>query len=208
MIYTFIKLFIMISIFIGFYKKFIFNNLFNISYNLLYYVSLAQIKVTKLINNYNNIINIKDNKLLIEYYKNDNLHNKIHVNELTNIKLDKNNHDYIIIKDENQNTLFYNNELTNLTFEKSNIKFLSLNIDYENNNYVINLKTDKHNFYIINNHIDKNFIKYYLANHLNIPISNNEIKYKIELIDHDVNFINLTEEDTIIIQKDNYIVKK
>jgi hypothetical protein len=189
-------------------------NVTNLSYNLLYFVSLGQIKYNKIMNYLKELFfinNYNDDTLDIEYYKN----GKIYSREKTkkhnkhNINLNEKNYDYVIISDNSPHKIFMydkNISLSNFEYDISDIKFLSLNLIYNNDNYIINLKDNNHNFYIVNNQINKEFIKYYLENKLGVQ-TDEKIKYKLEIIDHNVNFINLTENESLIILKDNYLVK-
>jgi hypothetical protein len=202
-------------------------NIYNISYNFLYFVSLCQIKFNKIYNNLALFINkyrIKDKKndMIVEYYKNGdkdymNINNLIQ-NLYNDNEYDK-KYDFIIISDHNHskniiNKIFVDNPIditenkNYCDYEESLIRFLSLNICYNNNNYTINLKDDKHNYYVVNNQINKQFIKYYLEYILNICTEIEDLKYNMELIDHNVNIINLTEKDAIIIEKDYYLIRR
>jgi hypothetical protein len=189
-------------------------NLVNISYNLLYFVSLCQIKINKILK-YIYIDNSKidnNNNIIIECYKEGKQENKLNVNNIFDIDIDTihtNNYDYMIITEHtNKNKIFTTKLTNNIQHEESNIKFVALNVNYNDNNFKINLKDNNHNYYVVNNEINKQFIEYYLENVLNVPIDKNNFKYDIELIDHDVNFLNLSHEDNIIIEKDHYIIKR
>jgi len=97
-------------------------------------------------------------------------------------------------------------------FEISDITFIALYLNYNDVRYNINLKTDEFNFYVVGNIINKSFIQYYIKNilHDNILIKTDEIPflYKLELMDHEVNVIELNEKQYIIIEKNGYRVDK
>lgn len=91
-------------------------------------------------------------------------------------------------------------------FETTDFMFMSLRLFWKENNFTIELKNDKHNFYIVNNVLDKKFFVYYLKYILNLDNLEENITYKIELLDQDVNMRNLTDKDSIILNKENYII--
>lgn len=90
----------------------------------------------------------------------------------------------------------------NLNYEASTIHFISLLLNYQNEEYNIELQNKDYNYYIVNNKIDNKFIKYYWKQILN---KNNDIEeYMLTLCDQDVNIKVLQPNDTIIIYKNNY----
>ena len=77
------------------------------------------------------------------------------------------------------------------------------------------LKSDTYNYYIVNNIIDKNFIKYYLINHSSNIFTSEEIKeikeintFNVKIIDNDVNIktFDIKNEDCLIIKENEYII--
>jgi hypothetical protein len=118
-------------------------------------------------------------------------------------------------KDDEQdkiNKICYKQFPDSFSYEKSNIKFLSLILFYNDISIEIELANEVNNFYIVNNVINKNFFIYYLSNIKKVKDFYIgylfEFNYKLELIDHNVNIINLDETDEIIIEQKNYIIKK
>lgn len=97
-------------------------------------------------------------------------------------------------------------------FEICEITFIALYLNYNDVRYNINLKTDEFNFYVVGNIINKSFIQYYIKNilHDNILINTDEIPflYKLELMDHEVNVVELNETQYIIIEKNGYRIDK
>jgi hypothetical protein len=97
-------------------------------------------------------------------------------------------------------------------FELSEITFVALYLNYNNERYNINLKINDFNFYIVGNIINKTFLQYYMKNILHNDICINtdteELKssYKLELMDHEVNLLSLTDSQYIIIKKNGYII--
>jgi hypothetical protein len=103
-------------------------------------------------------------------------------------------------------------ENLDLNFELSNITFVALYLNYNNERYNINLKINDFNFYVVGNIINKTFLQYYIKNilHNNICIKTDtedlRLSYKLELMDHEVNLLSLTETQYIIIEKNGYNV--
>jgi hypothetical protein len=105
------------------------------------------------------------------------------------------------------------NDSTNINYEISSIKFLQMTVTYTNIIYEINLLTDKYNFYIVGNQVDKLFVFYYLKFILKTDMTNinlDDIIYSLDLCDQNANFITINQDKAIIIEKDNYniIVKE
>ena len=109
----------------------------------------------------------------------------------------------------------------NFDYKISNIQFILLELklvfkiaDQENdeNTYKVVLKSDTYNYYVVNNVLDQKFFKYYLRTYfpdtvtretfVNIDIIN------VKIIDQDVNIktFALTEENSIILKENEYII--
>ncbi len=202
----------------------------SLSYKLLYFYSVIQIFAYKSYNklkphllclqeNLNKFLSSEEDnhKTIVNYY----LHGKLvksnsyihHCNLLflTNT-LKPQEYDLITLVDKSNNNIEHAN-VTSLKdiqgvmeFSESNIKFLSFVCNYNDNDYNIDLKTNKLNFYMNKAFIDKHFIKYYLKNILNYTedIDINTFNYTLNLIDHNVNIHTLTADDYIILESDNY----
>lgn len=198
-------------------------------HKLIYLFSFLQMqyfKAQQYINTiYNTPVITNENsiKTIIEQFKNN---QKIgHILETTpmqsiviqeNITNIPQEYDLIVFSDisdnlKPQNKICYSalNDETDYKYDVSNIKFISVNLTYNKNQYDIKLKTDEFNYYIVNNVIDKVFLKYYLVHVLNIVLDKDtDFTYKLEIIDNTVNVINLDINDSIIILKDGYNVSK
>jgi hypothetical protein len=156
----------------------------------------------KLINNQELLTSFIDLAEL-ELFKNKNENVADH--DLVTIKIISKNEDIL-----NTNILtFVNNQIPihPYSFEISNIKFIACYVKYYDNGYTLELCKDNTNYYIVGNVINCDFIKYYLKNILNVTIDSNiPFKYTLEIMDHNVNMIYLSETDEIIIQKEDYVV--
>jgi hypothetical protein len=105
-------------------------------------------------------------------------------------------------------------------YELSDIKFMLFEIKLGDIYYNINLSTDKYNYYIVNNILDKNFLIFFLKNHTSLSCHlsyYNDVvydnytidKFDINLIDNNINFkkLEITDEKYIMIDKNDYYYK-
>ena len=87
------------------------------------------------------------------------------------------------------------------------IKTIDKNIDVVNT-FKIDLKTDKYDFYVVDNRFSKAFFKYYLRNMLNYTQEFKEDeKWSLKIIDHNVDMviIDFTEKDEgFVIEEGSY----
>lgn len=207
-------------------KAFMEPKIIQLTYNSIYVYSVLQInliKLQKIIKPYLNKLKLSDDdeqkyKTTIAFYFNGNLIKEHKFNFkcnqlfISNIE-QPNMYDLVSIidhNDEDNMNILLLDTFQEIKFSKSDIKFISLECNYKNQIYEINLKTDKYNFYINETIINKQFIKYYLKNILNHNINfenDDEFKYTLNLIDNNVNIVFLNDNDYIIIQKDNYYIK-
>ena len=208
----------------------------SLGYNLLYYYSLAQIYINKFITFASPHISVLwialtnflgENKLIVTVivigiYKDGTIVNQIimnrhnYNNSLNTIEesVNKENYDFIIVTDKKDdckqfNKIHYNKIPPTLDdYKHSNIRFFTLDLSYKNETYSIDLLNESGNHYIVNNVLNKEFFNYYLTNILNIEIDENNFNYKVVLVDHNVNMVELTETDYLIIKENDYEIKK
>lgn len=197
-----------------------------ISFNTIYIVSVVQIKFKKMIKYinqtnpkllefFNKYKNIKDVEFILDgkvFYSTtrENIVNHI----VHNVK-----EDFIIYSDY---VTTNNNECTNkkimiineittdkdFIYEVSNVKFMLCELVIGEKTYKINLKSDKYNYYLVDNIINKKFIIYYLIEFYNEDFNKSIDKFILKLIDHNVNMceIDITDDSNYIqIKKDSYI---
>lgn len=207
--------------------KLIKNALISLGYEGIYYYSVLQIKLNNIykklephINEIQKmIIKSKMPKTEIEIMcKDGTIKNKIDIAKvLHEIKLDDfkdhldDNFELMIVTSQNnksnvKNKLCCTNIKNDISYDLSNIKFIDLSITHNNKRYNIDLKNENHNFYIVNNKINKSFLRYYLANILKLDVSE-EFNYKLQLMDHEVNVLHLDESHDIVIEKDSYRIE-
>ena len=189
----------------------------SLGYNYLYLFSLCSIKFNIIKRQV--MLYLKKNKILTEETintlvlidENGNEINKILKNNIEFIKLtcEKHNYSGLFLMDKNVetecvNNVFYTNCPTTFDYKVSNISFMSIELEYENKTYSINLKNNKYNYYIVNNCLNQLFFKYYLKNVLKTPINTDTFDYKLSIIDNNVNIMTLLPNQYIIITEDDY----
>ena len=205
-----------------------------ITYNVIYFYSCGEILVNKIyrfikpyifiigkciqcfLKKYNIINSNKHDGLVLEFFYLGNI--------VTSLDFEKNNkdlrlnyivplnYDFIVCSNINQSKPVNKICVLNIIhcieydFETTDFMFMSLRLFWKENNFTIELKNDKHNFYIVNNILDKHFFTYYLKYILNLDNLEENITYKIELLDQDVNVLLLTDKDKIVLNKQDYTI--
>lgn len=205
------------------------------SYELIHVYSKGQILYQIMYNNAvfqaKSIIdtNPQLKKMLNDIYKKDVPQNQIYQikNDTIHVKYYTDNTETYFEPDENSIYLFSDNEsavenkcvnriilhsqpfLTK--YEVSNIQFMLVEAKVNDITYKINLKTDKFNYYIVDNILDLKFFKYYLYNYQVCNLTTEEKdkinKIVVKFIDHNVNMreLEISDDKFIIIKKDDYI---
>jgi len=201
--------------------------LFSVSYNLIYLFSKCQIianktcgKIQVLINKNPHLKKISD----IVYKKNIEQNQIYKIDKtgeiVTNYSGEKFEYDnkciYILADNEkksesgcvNMEILQKHPMLT--SYELSNIKFMLLEVKLNDVVYKLDLKTDKYNYYVVGNVLDKRFFIYFLKNYHLYNFTNDEIeqisKLDVKIIDQNVNIkeVEITDSTFITIKKDEY----
>lgn len=216
------------------YDKIHMNNFINklsplimdISYKLFYCFSWSQIHLSKLKTFINSFCDkylkekgwiVVDTDLrelvFIDYNGNEmynvNIENKNDINYIKN-RYDKLNYSSVIMIDKFVdktcvNYVFYEKIPISFDYKVSNVKFIAIDIDYNNKKYLINLKDNDINFYIVGNCLNKKFFKYYIKNILKINVDDeDEFNYNVNIIDNNVSIFNLLPHQSIIINEDDY----
>jgi hypothetical protein len=186
------------------------------------FINVLCVAISNLLKEHN-LINFPESppKVVFEIYgkgkniKNIFIHenNKNQINNIFNEELKiYNNYDFVILSDlidtsSCTNKIHYYNfpdTIDIINYKTSNIKFISMDIIYNTQTYPIELKNDTYNHYIVNNKLNSEFYQYYLTNILNIPIENASFDYKVQLIDQNVNILELTSHQELIIKENDY----
>jgi hypothetical protein len=89
--------------------------------------------------------------------------------------------------------------------EESNIKFILVEIQFNNTTIKIDFKPNsRDNYYVVDNIFDATFIRYLLATYYAVYDVPDE--YKLTILDHSVNRIEVDEKKSIRIKKDGYSI--
>lgn len=102
------------------------------------------------------------------------------------------------------------------TYKISSVQFILFEVRFvvktETKCIVVLLKSDTYNYYIVNNIIDKKFLKYYLKNYASDSVTSEEIKeintFHVKVIDNDVNIetFDIKGENCLIVKENEYII--
>jgi len=191
--------------------NYLLNLIYSVSYNSIYYYSKLQLQFIKTRNNaliYAKTVPFLNN--LLTYFKPDkSIYTYTIINDHFSIcsKHDREkNIDYKIIINE---ILDYEEKknIESSNIEEANYKFIMTEITINNKKIVIQFKTDKYNYLIVNNGLDSEFIRYFLKTHYSEMIRDLEIeKYTIKIIDHNVNIVEFDETKMLYIEKNEYSI--
>ncbi len=186
-----------------------YKNKTKLLYNLMYSFSSIQMLFNNV--NYTPIKKVQ----LIEYCYFDSM-DDVNIVEFCDLKdMFLNNQDYVLTKkpdykmivyDDNTNKVCFYRPINKLIldYEISNVSFISFKITLDNGvEYNIKLKTKEYNFYVVNNEINFQFIKYYLNKYLDVRLLDT-CEYTIHIVDENVNFVSVLKNDSILIKKDTY----
>ena len=94
-----------------------------------------------------------------------------------------------------------------IDYEKCDYKFISMFIKINEEKYQLTLSNEYYNYYVSGNVLNELFFCYLLKTQHNIDIDKNEIKYMLELIDHNINIVILHETDELILGKSEYNIR-
>lgn len=161
---------------------------------------------------------IKKENEIMQIKSNGEIYIKYHENELINYFEHENNNIFIFSDYKNEeknkyiNKVISNIEPLNTQYKESNIKFILFELQIGEKFFKIDLKTDKYNFYIVNNIIDKKFLIYFLNDFFICNLKKyyqniEEIEsFTIKLIDQNVNLkeLEISDKKYILINKNDY----
>jgi hypothetical protein len=111
---------------------------------------------------------------------------------------------FTVFNDDNKEERIVTNIPDKFEYELSSISFIALYLKQDDKTHIIDLTK----YYVVGNIINSDFLKYYLVNILNIVIDDSKpFVYTLELMDHNVQMIYLDETQSIVFQKDGYIIE-
>lgn len=199
-----------------YYKKYdvVPSYLLNLSYSSIYYYSKLQLgfmKTQKTITNYVKSVPLLNNLLTYINYKKctfTTINDKLIICNKFN---EEHNLDYKIIINFNKILDWEYDYYESLEHKQANYKFIMTEITIDDKKIVVHFTTDKYNYLIINNNINKYFIDYFLKTHYNDfykELNGTSIieKYTIKIIDHNVNITEFDSSKTLIIKETEYII--
>jgi hypothetical protein len=202
-----------------------------ISYNCIYLFSKLQIfisnsneKLNNMIDNNNTLLKIKNDiqnllkpGILIahEFIKDGKTIDLFNEGLFNEDLFNETDYDFSIVSwaDETNSyinkKLVYDKEQSIISLSaKCDIKFILIEIKIgDNDPYKIDLKTDKFNYYLVENKFNKQFFIFYLQNYLEITEINYDEKINLKLIDHDVNTFEIEftdKHESIVLEKNGY----
>ena len=188
-------------------------------YNIIYAISYTQIQISKVVNY------IQNNEQIKKYFKSttdteekgtkielikDGFSNGVLYDEnyiLDNPIYSGVEYDFLLFSYKQDNGITYKKILQkckteeDLHLELSNIKFILIEIIMGDNIIKIDLSTDKYNYYVVDNIIDKHVIQYINENKL---ILHDITDYDLKIIDNDANIYILPSDKSIKILKNTY----
>lgn len=134
---------------------------------------------------------------------------------LTN-SLENEEFDFLILNciENNDNILYkkINDTILNHHYKKTNYTFIQIEIILENTSFLVSLHNPHYNFYIKYNYINANFILYFLKTYYQDKIMDCTddylSKYKIKIIDQNVNVIQVDNTDELVFGENNYFLVK
>lgn len=96
--------------------------------------------------------------------------------------------------------------------EKCDFTFLSVYVVLEvrgesAKNYVLKLKTETENYYIVGNKINSLFVCHYLYKNYGVDYDCEKIVYSMNVVDHNVSVVSLTEKDCLVFSKEKYTIE-
>ena len=208
------------------------NFILSTSYNFFYLLSKVQIifmkffkKMNKKIEENPRLLKMINDFKLVTRSKSDILEMTEYIKNGEYVKSDDlsdNNFDFILyswFNRENEYDCVNNNDCVNkkIMYEKndivtsselSEIKFMLIEISIGENNYKIDLKTDRYNFYVVGNVLKKQFFIYYLKRFLKLnDLIYDKDKISIKIIDQNVNIIEFDftdKNENILLEKNGY----
>jgi len=96
--------------------------------------------------------------------------------------------------------------------EKCDFTFLSVYVVLEvrgesPKNYVLKLKTETENYYMVGNKINSLFVCHYLYENYGVDYDCENIVYSMNVVDHNVSVVSLTEKDCLVFSKEKYTIE-
>lgn len=95
-------------------------------------------------------------------------------------------------------------------YEESNVRFISVSVSiYPDNvsivpvDYTIQLETSDYSFYVVENELNVDFVRYYFLRFRNIFLPT-DVRYNMTIVDENVQVYDLDQNESISFEKDDY----
>jgi len=121
--------------------------------------------------------------------------------------------DFLIYSDKQNsgqsNKVVCYNKPYNFSYQKCNFKFISLTASFsEKEQYNLKLVTEKENYFIVNNRLNKYLFCYLIRKQFGIIKDETTVCYTLEIFDQNVNNVTLSEKDEIILELEKYTIRQ
>ena len=157
---------------------------------------------------------IVNGELCEKYKRTQSLPDVIEKNDVLLIFSDLTSGEHCVNKKILQPEINFDCKISNIQFILLELKLVFKSTAQENdeNAYKVVLKSQTYNYYVVNNVLDQKFFKYYLRKYFPDTVTRETLvnidKINVKIIDQDVNiktFV-LTEENSIILKENEYIL--
>jgi hypothetical protein len=195
----------------GVVPSYLLNLSYNLSYSSIYYYSKLQLgfmKTQNTITTYvksvpflNNLLTYVKPESNLDIYTYTNVNDDLTICNKHN--REKNiNHKIILHYNPDIEKIKY---IESLKLEQTDYKFIMTEITIDDKKFVVHFTTDKYNYLIEHNKLDKHFIYFFLKTYYNDVVKDLEIEnYNIKIIDHNVNIVEFDNSKTLFINKTDY----
>jgi len=122
--------------------------------------------------------------------------------------------DFIIYSNKNNSTnqvnkILYFDMPNNFLYEKCKFKFIYIILTFSRDEeYTLELFDENENYFIKNNKLNKYLFCYLIRNRFGVIKNEDNVNYKLRIMDQDVNFIDLNEKQEILLDVDSYSILK
>lgn len=91
----------------------------------------------------------------------------------------------------------------NPEYEMSMLQFISVKIEIDSVEYDIKMRTSHYTFYIVDNELNVEWVRYYFQKFLKISLPV-DVKYQMTIVDENVQFIMLNENESMVLEQNSY----
>jgi hypothetical protein len=92
-------------------------------------------------------------------------------------------------------------------FEVSNVQFISVKIVIASVEYSIKMCSPDYSFYVVGNELNVEWVRYYFLKYKSISLSH-DVRYILTILDDNVQFIGLSENDCVVLEKNKYQIHR